>query len=715
MQTPLLVIKRDRTFADFDLSRIRNAIAKAAAACKEQVPADDLAKQVAETILQTFGQKHVPSVEEIQDCVEAALMKKHPHVAKVYILYRQEHQAIRDEKFNLVGKAFHTKLSLNALIVLRERYLLKDNKGNIIETPDEMFWRVAKIIAQADKNYDEKSDLASTEKLFYEMMSSLEFLPNSPTLMNAGTKNQQLSACFVLPIEDDMKEIFETLKNAALIHKSGGGTGFSFSKIRPKGDLVQTTKGTSSGPVSFMHVYDAATEMVKQGGKRRGANMAILRVDHPDILEFIHAKENLAQLTNFNVSVAITDDFMVRVKKNKKYPLVNPRNKQVVKWLPAKDIWNLIITTAWKTGEPGIIFIDRINNTASNPTPSLGTIESTNPCGEVPLLPYESCNLGSINVSKFYASKGVNWKRLKDTVHSAVHFLDNVIDTNTYPLKQIEDATRFGNRKIGLGIMGFADLLYQMGIPYNSTRAIQLGSKLMAFIQEESKNASEVLAKIRGPFPNWKKSIYYNKRKLRNATTTSIAPTGTLSMIADTSPGIEPNYAIAYVKRVLGGKELLYTNPIFLGVAKQEGFFSQVLIQSICNSGSIQHKELIPKSWRKVFVVAYDISPKWHIGIQAAFQEHVDNAVSKTVNFPAGATVRDVENVYWLAYKFRCKGVTIYRDQSRHEQVMEITQDSAAIALSAPKGGKCPECNSNLQEMEGCRECLNCGFSFCLS
>ncbi|MBI4448970.1 adenosylcobalamin-dependent ribonucleoside-diphosphate reductase [Candidatus Woesearchaeota archaeon] len=710
------VRKRDGAIVAFDIHRIESAISRAAIACKDKtIDALGLSHIVAEIASEQYtGQ--TPSVEDIQDVVEQVLMGAgHAKVAKGYILYRMEGQKLREARFNLVGKAFGTKLSLNALTVLRERYLLKDHKGNIIETPDEMFRRVATAIAKADRKYDPKANLKKTEDEFYNMMSNLEFLPNSPTLMNAGTPIQQLSACFVLPIEDNMTSIFETLKHTAIIHKSGGGTGFSFSRIRPRGDFVSTTKGISSGPISFMRVYDAATEMVKQGGRRRGANMAILRVDHPDILEFIHAKEKLTELTNFNVSVAITDDFMERVKKNQEYALINPRNKQIVKRLPAKDVWNLIITMAWKSGEPGIVFIDRMNKTASNPTPKLGTIESTNPCGEVPLLPYESCNLASINLSKLVKDGKIDWKRLNMLVHRAVHFLDNVIDVNEYPIKEIEKATRLGNRKIGLGVMGFADMLYLLKIPYSSPAAEKLAMDVMKCIQTESKNASEMLAKKRGPFPNWKNSIYYPKRKLRNATTTSIAPTGTLSMIADTSPGIEPNYAIVYIKRVMGGQELMYINPIFERIARAEGWYSEELTRRIANLGSIQHEEQIPAAWRNVLMVAYDVMPEWHARIQAAFQRYVDNAVSKTVNFPASATVTDVENVYWLAYTSGCKGVTIYRDQSRSDQVMELNPAALPMAESAPKGSKCPECFSNLIEAEGCRECSRCGFSFCLA
>ncbi len=710
------VRKRDGTIVAFDASRIVRAISRAALACQDkEIDAKALSLQVADEVDKKFPEK-TPTVEEIQDIVEQKLMESgHVIIAKSYILYRQERQRMREAKFNLLGKSFSSKLSLNALTVLRERYLIKDHKGLVIETPDEMFRRVANVIAKADKKYDKKADIKKTEDEFFEMMNELFFLPNSPTLMNAGTEPQQLSACFVLPVEDSISGIFETLKHAAIIHQSGGGTGFSFSRVRPRGDTVHTTHGTSSGPISFMRIYDIATEMIKQGGRRRGANMAILRVDHPDILSFITCKEKHGDLSNFNVSVAITEDFMDALKNNKPYPLINPRNKQVMRWLPAVDVWNLIITQAWKSGEPGVVFIDRMNEESSNPTPALGTIESTNPCGEVPLLPYESCNLGSINLSRMVKDGKIDFDKLAKTVHKAVHFLDNVVDLNDYPLKEIEKMTKNGNRKIGLGVMGFADMLYQLKIAYNSEEAVKIAEKVMKTIKEESKNASEALAGVRGTFGNWEKSVHYKKRRLRNATTTSIAPTGTLSMIADTSPGIEPNFAIVYVKRVLGGNELLVVNPIFERIAREAGFYRDDLFKEVANQGTLKGSPSVPKEWQEIFKVAYDVEAEWHAKIQAAFQKHVDNAVSKTVNLPSNATVKDAEKVYQLAYKLGCKGVTIYRDQSRSEQVMDIHAAKERMAICAPKENKCPECNTELLKKEGCATCPTCGYSFCLS
>jgi ribonucleoside-diphosphate reductase alpha chain len=581
-----------------------------------------------------------------------------------------------------------TQIDLNpsSRKVLEKRYLKKDEEGKIIEVPEDLFRRVASTVAKADLRYGKsEDDIKQLEKKFYDLITSFKFLPNSPTLMNAGRRLGQLSACFVLPVEDAMESIFEAVKNAALIHKSGGGTGFAFSNLRPKGDIVGSTKGVSSGPMSFMTVFDSATEAIKQGGTRRGANMGILRVDHPDIIDFITAKDSNTKLNNFNLSVALTDKFMKALKQDEEYDLINPHTKDTVKSLNAREVFNLIVNYAWKNGEPGIIFMDRINQ--CNPTPAAGQIESTNPCGEQPLLPYESCNLGSINLARFVkcdvgsaasaedVDARIDWDSLRETVHLSVHFLDNVIDINKYPLEKIEKATK-ANRKIGLGVMGWADMLIQLGITYNSVDASNLASKIGRVIQSESKRQSSFLAMERGVFPNFEKSVYSDKNDIGNATTTTIAPTGTLSIIAGCSSGIEPLFAVSFVRNVLEGTKLYEVNPYFEKIAKERGFWSRELIEKIAEKGSIHDMDEVPEDVKKIFITAHDISPLDHVRMQAAFQKHVDNAVSKTVNFPHDATQKDVEEVYFLAYGLGCKGLTVYRDGSREEQVLSTGQTS---------------------------------------
>ncbi|MBS7639760.1 MAG: vitamin B12-dependent ribonucleotide reductase, partial [Candidatus Bathyarchaeia archaeon] len=640
-----LIRKRDGRIVEFDPTKITNAIHKAIMAVKGEDGelAAKLSAQVVAIIEEEFKDK-IPSVEDVQNIVERVLIKNgYDAVAKAYILYRQKRAELREQK-RLLGVTDDLKLSLNAISVLERRYLLKDESGRVIETPSQMFRRVAKAIARIDALYDKSANIEAVEEEFYRVMASLEFLPNSPTLMNAGTDIGQLSACFVLPVGDSIEEIFDALKYMALIHKSGGGTGFSFSRLRPRGDVVKSTMGVASGPVSFMKIFDVATEVIKQGGRRRGANMGVLRVDHPDIIEFITAKEKEGVLSNFNISVGVTDEFMEAVEKDEYYSLVNPRNGAVVKRLKARAIFDLIATAAWKTGDPGLIFLDEINR--KNPTPHVGVIESTNPCGEVPLLPYESCNLGSINLSRMVRDGEIDWDKLRRTVRIAVHFLDNVIDANKYPMPQIEKATK-ANRKIGLGVMGFAEMLIKLGIPYNSDEAIATAEKVMSFISEEARKKSVELGEERGSFPNFPGSIWERMGygAMRNATVTSIAPTGTISIIAGTSSGIEPLFAVAFVRNVMG-TQLFEVNSVFEQIAKERGFYSTELISKIARTGSVQGLSEVPPDVKRIFVTALEIAPEWHVRMQAAFQKYTDNAVSKTVNLPHEATIDDVRRIF---------------------------------------------------------------------
>lgn len=617
----------------------------------------------------TRRQQRLPTDAEIEAMVKEILDAEKP-VLKEAKAEMETKPEVRPQEATTSG----INLTETALHVLGKRYLKKDKQGQVIESPEEMFRRVARAIASAELIYDPKANARAVEveEEFYRLMANLEFLPNSPTLMNAGRELGQLSACFVLPIDDSMESIFDAVKYTALIHKSGGGTGFSFSRLRPEKDRVGSTGGIASGPVSFMRVFDTATDVIKQGGTRRGANMAILRVDHPDIMNFITAKEDMTVLTNFNLSVAVTEQFMEALKAGTDYNLINPYTKET-EAKNAEEVFDKIVDMAWKTGDPGVVFIDRIND--DNPTPHLGSIESTNPCGEQPLLSYESCNLASINLARMMRNTNgaaeIDYPRLAQTVRTAVRFLDNVIDVNKFPLRQIEEMTR-KTRKIGLGIMGFADMLVMLGISYDSEEALKVAKDVMIDIQRYATEASEELAQERGAFPAFEGSVYDipDGLRVRNATRTTIAPTGTLSMIAGCSSGIEPFFALSYTKTVLDGTPFIEVNPYFEEAARKGGFYSEELMQKLAEGAHLNDIDGVPEEAKKLFVTAHEISPEWHVKMQAAFQKSTHNAVSKTINFPQEATRDDVRNAYMLAYDEKLKGITIYRDRSRDAQVL---------------------------------------------
>jgi ribonucleoside-diphosphate reductase alpha chain len=669
--------RRDGTTVPFDPLKIYRALERALQATGDEAAlAQDIGDEVIAILQKKYGHGDM-HVEDIQDAVEKQLIAHGKYeTAKAYILYRQSRADIRHRK-QVLGVKDSLKLSLNSLRVLKERYLRLHPDTGEIETPTDMFHRVAKAVAQADVLYDD--DPRESEEKFFKIMTALEFLPNSPALMNAGTELGQLSACFVLPIQDSLNDIFDTLKHAALIHQSGGGTGFSFSKIRPRGDPVKSTDGVASGPVSFMKIFDRATEIIKQGGKRRGANMGILSIHHPDILDFIQVKEREGILSNFNISVAVTDEFMTRVMHNHAYDLVNPKDNKPVKQLNARDVFDLIIMNAWQSGDPGLIFIDEINR--HNPVPGAGMIEATNPCGEVPLAAFESCNLGSINLVKMFSNGSFDYERLKQVVHAAIHFLDNVIDVNKYPLPQVEKMTK-ANRKVGLGIMGFADCLIDMGIPYDSTEAMRTAEELIGFISHEARQASRRIAEKRGSFPNLHLSIFKDSGPMRNATVTSIAPTGSISTIADVSSGIEPLFSVGYLRNALD-TTMLVVNPLFEKVAKEKNFYSTDLIAQVVRDGSIQKNTDIPDDVRRVFLTAHDIKPEVHVEMQAVFQRKVDNAVSKTINLPETATVEQLRSVFLLAHKMKCKGITVYRYGSKKVQPLEFGSIDASAFCGA--------------------------------
>ncbi len=705
---PDKVRKRDGSVVRFKKTKIQNAVSKAAfEVLGKKERATTISQHVTDVVVERISQKHrgrIPSIEDIQDTVENVLMSEgYNHIAKSYILYREDRSQVRFAK-SALGLTDDLKLPVNTMEVLKRRYLLKDADRNVVETPSEMFRRVAHHVSKAEENFKSARYRQDIEEKFYIMMRNLEFLPNSPTLMNASTKLGQLSACFVIPVEDSIEGIFTALSHMAKIHQTGGGTGFSFSNLRPKSDIVSSTKGQASGPVSFMSIFDKATGVIVQGGRRRGANMGILRCDHPDIVDFIEAKAEPGRFTNFNLSVGVTDKFMRAVKDSRDFSLVNPRDAKPTKKLNARALFDLIINAAWRTGEPGLVFLDEVNK--RNPTPTLGKIEATNPCGELPLLPYESCNLGSINLAKMVktdsrlkglsTSSRVDWQNLKRTIHSAIRFLDDVIEVNSYPLEQIQTVT-LANRKIGLGIMGFADMLIQLGIPYDSAEACGFAGKLMRFIHKESIAESVALAKERGVFPNFSKSIYAKDNlRLRNATVNTIAPTGTISIIAGCSSGIEPLFAICFMRNVLSGAKLFEVNSLFEAVVRDAHIRDKQILAQIARQGSIQGIKAIPQNIRKVFVTAFDIKPVAHLKIQAAFQKYTDNAVSKTVNLPSDASVEDVRDIYLMAHKLKCKGITVYRYGSRAEQVLSLGPGEAQaegvtefIAAGAEYSGGC--------------------------
>jgi len=682
--------KRDGRIVDFDASRIKDAIHKALIAVElsDGERAEGLAKEIVGFLEERFKER-IPSVEDAQDTVIEILKKEgHVKVAEEYQAFRKKKEEIRNLREKLGIE--ESKLTVNALEVLRKRYLLKDLNENIIETPAQMFTRIAKAVAKSEKEHG--GDPRKVEKTFYDMMTRLELIPNSPTLFNAGTRLGQLSACFVLPVGDSLENIFTAVKQMALIEQTGGGVGFDFSKLRPKGDIVKSTKGIASGPVSFMRVFDVSTEIIKAGGKRRGAMMAILRVDHPDVLEFITSKQQPGFLSNFNISVAVTDDFMKALEENGEYWLINSRNKEKTGKLVAKDVWNLMAKSAWQSGDPGIVFIDEINR--HNPTPEVGRMESTNPCGEQPLLPYESCNLGSINVSRIIEAGKIDWEKLRETVRNGVQFLDDVIDANKYPLKETEEITR-ANRKIGLGVMGFADMLIKLGVPYDSEKALSIGEELMKFVETEAHKKSVELGEERGSFPNFDRSIWKDRYSaFRHATVTTIAPTGSISIIAGCSSGIEPLFAISFIRNVLSGTRLFETNPLFEAMAKERGFYGAKLLEEIARTGSVQKADGVPEDVRRLFVTALDIEPEWHVRMQAVFQKYTDNAVSKTVNLPTSASVEDVRRIYELAWKLKCKGVTVFRYGSKPEQVLYIgevkTETGRFVTAESEYAGGCP-------------------------
>jgi ribonucleoside-diphosphate reductase alpha chain len=676
---------RDGHLQPFDPRELERSLTRAQAALSAGVDVG-LSRSIAQKAMSDIaarGGQTVCSAEEIEDAVERALVAEgRTDLAKAYLLYHG-----RDAR-NSVSVEDDLKLSLNALHILERRYLARDARGRLVETPSEMFQRVARAVARTEEKYGGRAK--EMEERFYPMLASLDFLPNSPTLMNAGREMGQLSACFVLPVGDSMEGIFDALKYMALIHQSGGGTGFSFSSLRPRGARVRSTGGVASGPVSFIRIFDQATDVIKQGGRRRGANMAILRVNHPDVVEFIETKANdAAALRNFNLSVAVTDEFMKAVREGSGFALKDPQTGEVVARPAAREVFRRLVTAAWKCGDPGMVFLDEINR--RNPLASVALIESTNPCGEQPLMPYESCNLGSINLRNFVRDGGLDYDRLGGVVELAARFLDDVIDTNIYPVPEVTQAT-LASRKIGLGVMGFADVLYLLSVPYDSDDGVRLAEEVMGFLTQRARETSERLGGERGAFPAFARSTWQKEgwRHLRNATCTTIAPTGTIGLIAGVSSGIEPVFALRYWRTMAEGSTLMESHPIFEERARHLGVDADELFDTCAKKGTIQECAELPAEFRRTFVVARDISPEWHVRMQAAFQRHTDNGVSKTVNLPREALVDDVARIYWLAYEMGCKGITVYREGSREEDLLHAGAEPSAPA--APRG-EWPACS----------------------
>lgn len=714
--------KRDGRVVAFDEAKIAAAIR---AVMREKHEPERLTKIVL-TILKKAVNGDIPTVEQVQDLVEQVLMAAgHYEAAKIYILYREKHKTARNIRA-LIGVKDDLGLSINQLKVLENRYLRHDESGKAVETPKQLFARVARFVAANEKNQVR----AKWEESFYDVISRMEFMPAGCYLRSAGTKKPSLANCFVLPVEDDMAAIFDAVKWLALVQQRGGGTGFNFSKLRPKGDYVEKSGGFATGPVSFMKVFDAATAQVMQGGFRMGANMGILNVDHPDILEFINCKTDQGEITNFNISVGATDEFMKAVKSNRQFSLKNPRTGEVVQTLPARQLFDQIVSLAWRTGDPGMIFLDKINK--NNPVlKTLGPLLATNPCGEQPLHPFDVCNLGSINLAKFVhpsrkASEWqVNWKRLDKVTRIAVRFLDNGIDVSGYPIPQITQMAQ-ANRRIGLGVMGWADMLYQLGVAYNSEEGVKLAEKVMQAVNRAAVAESIKLAREKGTFKNWKGSSYQKKgMRRRNLAVTTIAPTGTIAMVAGCSSGIEPEFALSFVKNVVDEAGLAYVNEHFRRAVETSSLSDdqkKSVLEEVAKSGSCQQIEYLPDSIKKVFVSAFDITPEWHVRMQAAFQKYTENAVSKTINFPAKASLEEVEKSYLLAWELGCKGITIYRSGSKDAQVLSVKaekpvqqiQSKVKITPLKHKMDKaCPECGQQMEVVEGCATCRHCGFSKC--